>query len=537
MKGGIGGILRDCNSIILSTFSVSIGPGPPPLAELKAIKKGLDIFLSSDWAAKGRLILESDCKSAVDWIVLPNSVPSFFSSLVEDIVSLVHEKAIIIRWIPRGCNWEADKLAKDGIVSLFNKLRHSFPPSDSYSFQELTKREVVIVDLEFNQITTTEEIPPIPEPELSLLRDEILKLLHPNVVGIDLMKADFCGSSDQNFKIINKPWGEEHDLQLRLIFLKFFASILAGYRNFMENNVTHVFNTQAFLKKRSRATNQPPEPMVAQFLESHGFLDYLESGLGSEENNDNLLDKLQDALGRGQNPLSILPSPLAEPEIITISDPDVGVSGTGAKYCYDRFPSNVRTEEQEEKRKQILAAANGAIEYSGMQTASSPSISSLERAAERERMVLDIKVKLQGLWLRLLKLEAGEDPLSSFEYGTILALIESDAEGIGGSGFVECIREHINSGWHGQLTEEQFIAVKELLKTAISRATSRNDVLTIRDAWKCLLRCIRKMLIMFRTMFSAIFFSVYMGGVTVLSGFGKDISTIFWSSRLTKSAL
>jgi hypothetical protein len=26
-----------------------------------------------------------------------------------------------------------------------------------------------------------------------------------------------------------------------------------------------------------------------------------------------------------------------------------------------------------------------------------------------------------------------------------LALIESDAEGIGGSGFVECIGEHINS--------------------------------------------------------------------------------------------
>ncbi|PPR81770.1 hypothetical protein GOBAR_AA38945 [Gossypium barbadense] len=186
---------------------------------------------------------------------------------------------------------------------------------------------VVIVDLEFNQITATEEIPPIPEPELSLLRGEILKLLHPNVVGIDLTRANFCGSSDQNLKIINKPWGEDHDLQL-----------------------------------------------------------------------------------------------------------------------------------------------------------SSPSISSLERAAERERMVLDIQVKLQGLWLRLLKLEAGEDPLSSFEYGTILALIESDAEGIGGSGFVVCIREHINSGWHGQLTEEQFIAVKELLKTAISRATSRNDVLTIRDA-------------------------------------------------------
>ncbi|KAJ8643411.1 hypothetical protein MRB53_005159 [Persea americana] len=68
----------------------------------------------------------------------------------------------------------------------------------------------------------------------------------------------------------------------------------------------------------------------------------------------------------------------------------------------------------------------------------------------------------EGLWLRLLKLGAADDPLSSFEYGTILALIESDAEGIGGSGFVECIREHIHSGWVGQLTEELFIAVKEL---------------------------------------------------------------------------
>ncbi|KAL6005912.1 Scytalone dehydratase [Asimina triloba] len=89
---------------------------------------------------------------------------------------------------------------------------------------------------------------------------------------------------------------------------------------------------------------------------------------------------------------------------------------------------------------------------------------------------------LLGLWLRLLKLGATDDPLGSFEYGTILALIESDAEGIGGSGFVECIREHIHSGWNCRLTDEQFIAVKELLKTAISRATSRNDMLTVRDA-------------------------------------------------------
>ncbi|KAJ6888427.1 hypothetical protein NC652_029479 [Populus alba x Populus x berolinensis] len=347
---------------------------------------------------------------------------------------------------------------------------------------------VVVVDLEYNRISTSEEIPPIPEPELSSLRGEILKLLYPNVMGIDQMKAGLVNSSEQYLKGCNKPWGEDHDVQLRLIFLKFFASILGGYRNFLENTATHAFNAQAFLKKRSRSTNQPPDPMITQFLDSHGFLDYLERGIDSDGNNNNLLEKLQDTIGRGQNPISILPTSVVEPEIITISDPDVGILGSGAKYTYDRFPSNIRSEEQEEKRKQILAAASGAFEYI-KHAPSSPSVqvgkdslSPMERAAERELMVLDIKVKLQGLWLRLLKLGATDDPLSSFEYGTILALIESDAEGIGGSGFVECIREHIHSGWHCQLTDEQFIAVKELLKTAINRATSRNDVSTIRDA-------------------------------------------------------
>lgn len=346
----------------------------------------------------------------------------------------------------------------------------------------LTMDGVVVVDLEFNRITTSEEIPQIPEPEFSSLRSEILNLLYPNVVGIDEIKSTIGGSSEQISKLGNKPWGENHDLQLRLIFLKFFASILCGYRNFIENTASSPFNNQAFLKKRSRSANQPAEPMISQFLESHGFMDYLERGMGSAKNSNNLLDKLQDAIGRGQNPFSILPSSSAELEIITISDTDVGVSGSGAKYTYDRFPSNNRTEEQEEKRRQVLAAASGAFEYSGKQDPSLPSISSMERAAERELMVLDIKVKLQGLWLRLLKLGSTDDPLSSFEYGTILALIESDAEGIGGSGFVECIREHIYTGWHCQLTEEQFIAVKELLKTAIGRAISRNDILTIRDA-------------------------------------------------------
>ncbi|KNA06482.1 hypothetical protein SOVF_180550 isoform A [Spinacia oleracea] len=339
---------------------------------------------------------------------------------------------------------------------------------------------VVIVDLESNRIITSEEIPPIPEPEFSSLRGEILKLLYPNMVDIDLIKVSLGESRDVYHRVANKPWSDEHDVQLRMIFLKFFASILSGYRNFIENTATNVFNTQAFLKKRSRLTNQPLDQMIIQFLETQGFLDFLERGIGF---NNNLLHKLQDAIGRGQDPMSILPPPLLEPEIITISDLGGSLPVSGSRYTYDRFPSNTRTVEQEEKRKQILAAVSGAIDNDAKLTPDrAESLSPRERAAERERMVLDIKVKLQGLWLRLLKLGATDDPLSSFEYGTIVALIESDADGIGGSGFVECIREHIHTGWSCQLTEEQFIAVKELLKTAITLATSRNDMSTVRDA-------------------------------------------------------
>lgn len=70
------------------------------------------------------------------------------------------------------------------------------------------------MDLEYNRISTTEDIPPIPEPERSSLRDEILKLLFPNVMGIDQMKAGVFRISEHP-KGCNKPWGEDHDLQLR----------------------------------------------------------------------------------------------------------------------------------------------------------------------------------------------------------------------------------------------------------------------------------------------------------------------------------
>ena len=70
-------------------------------------------------------------------------------------------------------------------------------------------------------------------------------------------------------------------------------------------------------------------------------MDYLERGIDSDRNNNNLPDNLQDTIRRGQNPISFVPS---------------------AKYTYIRFLSNIRSEEQEDKRKEILAGARGVLD-------------------------------------------------------------------------------------------------------------------------------------------------------------------------------
>ncbi|XP_024518570.1 DENN domain and WD repeat-containing protein SCD1 isoform X2 [Selaginella moellendorffii] len=346
---------------------------------------------------------------------------------------------------------------------------------------------VVVVDLENNQIFSSEAIPPLTEPEGSILRRDLVRLLYPNVVHLDRARKTIGDPCYDDLRLGNKKWNEKHDLELRLIFLQFFASVLPDYRKFVGSAhvAMNVFNTQAFLKKRARALGRQPDPMIFQLLNSQGFMDFLDRGYGAPDAGLNLVDKLQSVIANSESRGAILPLPYDEPEIITVADIQSKGPAARSRFCYDRFPANVRTQFEEEKRSAILAKANASFDRPNRPAVSSPvsgSFSPRERAAERDRMVLDIKVKLQGLWLRLLNLSSVEDPFSSFEYGTILALIESDAEGIGGSGFVECVREHIHSGWQCRVSEEQFVAVKELVKTIVNRATSRNDMETVRDA-------------------------------------------------------
>lgn len=50
--------------------------------------------------------------------------------------------------------------------------------------------------------------------------------------------------------------------------------------------------------------------------------------MSSGESNDDVLDKLIDAIGRGESPTSVFPSPLLDLTIVTIPDPTDGVLGT-----------------------------------------------------------------------------------------------------------------------------------------------------------------------------------------------------------------
>ena len=71
------------------------------------------------------------------------------------------------------------------------------------------------MDIDHNCISTSEEIPPVPEPELSLIHGEIRKLLYPNVMHIDDVYSGIGELYMRCPKDAVKPWGKEHDLQLR----------------------------------------------------------------------------------------------------------------------------------------------------------------------------------------------------------------------------------------------------------------------------------------------------------------------------------
>ncbi|KAE8655695.1 hypothetical protein F3Y22_tig00117021pilonHSYRG00211 [Hibiscus syriacus] len=113
--GGIGGIFRDQNGDWLYSFSIAVGQGPPVQAELLAIRHGIYTFLEMECSKEKRLIVEGDCKTALEWVKDPLKCPGPFLNLVRGIETIVKERAIVLRHVGRSVNVKTDELAKQGI--------------------------------------------------------------------------------------------------------------------------------------------------------------------------------------------------------------------------------------------------------------------------------------------------------------------------------------------------------------------------------------------------------------------------------------
>ncbi|GMI76552.1 hypothetical protein like AT3G25270 [Hibiscus trionum] len=112
---GVGGLLRDHNGNPVGTFSERRSPAPPLIVEVWAIERGLRLCLSDGWFRKARVMVESDCKKAVDLILKEAIIPVHLSGLVRGIREIVSRYGCMLKWIPRSCNTSADSLAKRGI--------------------------------------------------------------------------------------------------------------------------------------------------------------------------------------------------------------------------------------------------------------------------------------------------------------------------------------------------------------------------------------------------------------------------------------
>ncbi|KAK0608412.1 hypothetical protein LWI29_030312 [Acer saccharum] len=122
-KAGIGGVLRDASGKTLCLFSDSIGIADSILAEIIAIHRAVMLISSNQLYSHRRITILSDSKSVVSWINGVGFGNLSHVKLVYDIrQSILHRKSISIAFTPRGSNALADSLAKNGAVSIGERL-------------------------------------------------------------------------------------------------------------------------------------------------------------------------------------------------------------------------------------------------------------------------------------------------------------------------------------------------------------------------------------------------------------------------------
>jgi hypothetical protein len=69
----------------------------------------------------------------------------------------------------------------------------------------------------FFQVTTTEDIPQLPEPEGTLLRQSILELVHPNLADMDRARTGGTVDGIKTKRLKGRAWSRDHDRQFRSV--------------------------------------------------------------------------------------------------------------------------------------------------------------------------------------------------------------------------------------------------------------------------------------------------------------------------------
>ncbi|XVE50461.1 hypothetical protein DITRI_Ditri01bG0164000 [Diplodiscus trichospermus] len=120
---GIGGILRDHMGLEKIRFSKSVGIEESNMAKLLAIREAFILLASSQWAQTNALIVESDSRNAVNWIIKPELAPwrvRKFISHIENLKLQIKEWDLVHEH--REKNQVADYLAKEGVNRADNLL-------------------------------------------------------------------------------------------------------------------------------------------------------------------------------------------------------------------------------------------------------------------------------------------------------------------------------------------------------------------------------------------------------------------------------
>ncbi|CAI7848897.1 unnamed protein product, partial [Closterium sp. NIES-53] len=335
---------------------------------------------------------------------------------------------------------------------------------------------VVLVDLDTNRVRMMsleseqeeEDIPPLPEPEASELRAALHALIHPHLAVLESVRhhrSPLLAAGVQQFdEKTFKTWGRHHDEQFRQLFLRFLASVLHGYKDFvMEDHFEAgklVFDKLSFLLRRSELYDHATEPFIEAMLSTLGWHNFFECELAQSPEELTQFDAIMQR-AHNKDPHITIPQ-LPPTDFLTVDIYQAlpaAKRGAVGRYVYQRFPNNEKAGGEQEARS---LAVEKAMRAWLKERRLGRTRSSKERGAQREMMKVDTQVRLCQLWDQLRGLPPGEHPMGSEHYGTIYGMIESDPEGFGGSSFLACLEENITIGWSGELTREMFMACREL---------------------------------------------------------------------------